>query len=136
MDFSDFSLDPANGIPIYVQLKQAIQYAVATGRYGPGSRLPTVRQLAVALKINPNTVSRVYSELERDGILATRQGRGTFVREMPRLETQGRQEMLRELMQHFLVQAYTLGFSSQEVLEVMQRMLAGNDKKWGDEVHE
>lgn len=136
MDFSDFKIDPANGIPIYVQLKQAIQYAVATGKYAPGSRLPTVRQLAVALKINPNTVSRVYSELERDGILATRQGRGTFVRDSPGLETEGRQQMLQELMQHFLVQAYNLGFSSREVLEAMQRMLAGNDERREGEVNE
>ncbi|TDA70043.1 MAG: GntR family transcriptional regulator [Clostridia bacterium] len=136
MDFNDFKLDSANGIPIYVQLKQAIQYAVATGKYVPGSRLPTVRQMAVALKINPNTVSRVYSELERDGILATRQGRGTFVCEAPGLETEGRQQMLQELIQHFLVQAYDLGFSSHEALEAIQRMLAGNDERRGGEVNE
>ena len=60
-----FEIDFDSGIPIYIQLKNEIKYAIATGKIPPGSQLPTVRQLAVDLKVNVNTISRVYSELER-----------------------------------------------------------------------
>ncbi len=76
-----FNINVDSRIPIYVQLKEAIKLAIATGKFPPGSQLPTVRQLAVQLKINANTVSRVYLELESEGVVATRQGKGTFVKD-------------------------------------------------------
>ena len=66
-------------MPLYAQLTRAIQFAIATGRLQVGEQLPTVRQLAVDLRINANTVAKVYAELERLGILETRRGVGTFV---------------------------------------------------------
>lgn len=124
----DLKLDPHNGIPIYIQLKQAVQYAVATGRYPPGSRLPTVRQLAVSLKINPNTVSRVYSELEREGVVATRQGRGTFVLDTGLPEEAARKEMLRDMLEGILVRAHELGYSPREVIAEIQQMVQEEGK--------
>lgn len=112
----DFHLDPASGVPIYVQLKQEIKYAIASGRYPPGSRLPTVRQLAVALRVNPNTVSRVYSELEKEGLLATRQGKGTFVKENLPADNPGRDDILRKLVADFWQECLALGFSPEEIL--------------------
>ena len=73
------SIDPRHPTPIHAQLSQAIRGAIASGRIGVGEQLPTVRQLAVDLKVNANTVSRVYVELERAGILETQRGVGTFV---------------------------------------------------------
>ncbi|HEY0614249.1 MAG TPA: GntR family transcriptional regulator [Candidatus Elarobacter sp.] len=76
-----FAVDPHGGPPIYMQLVEQIKRAVAVGALAPGERLPTVKSLAHDLKVNPNTVARVYRELERDGIIDTAPGRGSFVRE-------------------------------------------------------
>ena len=76
-----FAIDERDPTPLYAQLERAIRVAIATGRLGVGDRLPTVRQLAVDLKVNANTVAKVYSELERAGVLETRRGVGTFIRQ-------------------------------------------------------
>ncbi|HEY4078221.1 MAG TPA: GntR family transcriptional regulator [Rhizomicrobium sp.] len=70
-----------NGVPIYVQLREQILAAIGRGMLKPGTQLPTMRQVAVALKIDLNTVQRAYAELERDGVLAKMRGVGTFVTE-------------------------------------------------------
>lgn len=72
-----------NGIPIYVQLREQILALIGRGLLKPGSQLPTMRQVAVALRIDLNTVQRAYAELERDGVLAKRRGMGSFVTEAP-----------------------------------------------------
>jgi GntR family transcriptional regulator len=76
-----FSVDPHGGAPLYLQLTEQIKRAVALGALAPGERLPTVKNLAHQLKLNANTVARVYRDLERDGIIDTSPGRGSFVRE-------------------------------------------------------
>src|ERR687896_676723 len=76
-------VNPRDAVPIYAQLERSIRVAVASGRLRPGDQLPTVRQLAVALRINANTVAKVYSQLERSGVLETRRGVGTFVVDAP-----------------------------------------------------
>src|SRR6476620_12705796 len=77
------AIDPRDPTPIYAQLNRALRAAIATGRLNPGDQLPTVRQLAVELRVNANTVARVYGELERDGVLETRRGVGSFVAATP-----------------------------------------------------
>jgi GntR family transcriptional regulator len=74
-------LDASSGVPLYLQLKQQIIQRIIQGEWEPGHQLPTVRQLAVDVSINVNTVSRVYQEVERDGFIRTQQGKGTFVRQ-------------------------------------------------------
>src|SRR5919109_2128706 len=73
------SIDPRDKTPIYAQLERGLRAAIASSRLRPGDQLPTVRQLAVALRVNANTVARVYAELERAGVLETRRGVGSFV---------------------------------------------------------
>ena len=75
----NFSLDLHSGVPVYRQIIDQVHSARASGAVGPGDRLPTVRQLAVDLSINPNTVVRAYRELELTGALTTHQGTGTFI---------------------------------------------------------
>ncbi len=117
-----FEIDFDSGIPIYIQLKNEIKYAIATGKIPPGSQLPTVRQLAVDLKVNVNTISRVYSELEKEGVLSTRQGKGTFVSEKKMMKTNGRnKERLDQLVDKLFIEAFELGFSPEELLEYIQR---------------
>src|SRR5437867_4981282 len=72
-------IDPRDATPLYAQLERGLRAAIATGRLQPGDQLPTVRQLAVDLRVNANTVARVYAELERAGVLETRRGVGSFV---------------------------------------------------------
>ena len=78
-----FYIDTNHPTPLYAQLERSIRFAIATGKLRIGEQLPTVRQLAVDLRINANTVAKVYAELERAGIVETRQGIGTFVNERP-----------------------------------------------------
>src|SRR5437764_3810455 len=73
------AVDPTDPTPIYAQLERGLRAAIATGRLRVGDQLPTVRQLAVDLRVNANTVAKVYGELERAGVLETRRGVGTFV---------------------------------------------------------
>src|SRR5215475_828647 len=74
-----FQIDDASGVPVYRQLMDQVQAGIATGRMAAGDQLPTVRQVAVDLAINPNTVMRAYRELEIRGVLDTQQGTGTFI---------------------------------------------------------
>lgn len=74
-----FAVDPHGGAPLYQQLTEQIKRAIAIGALSPGERLPTVKGLALDLKLNPNTVARVYRDLEREGVIATAPGRGSFV---------------------------------------------------------
>jgi GntR family transcriptional regulator len=76
-----FTIDPRSGVPLYHQLIEQVKRAVALGTLGPGEQLPTVKALALDLTINPNTVARAYRELERDEVIETSPGRGSFVRD-------------------------------------------------------
>ena len=114
-----FHINAADPTPLYAQLERAIRFAIATERLRIGEQLPTVRQLAVELRINANTVAKVYAELERAGIVETRRGVGTFVRarhfEAASRSDRGRE--LRTLTDRFLAEAAALGFSLEEVID-------------------
>ena len=108
-----FHVNPADPTPLYAQLTRAIQFAIATGELRIGEQLPTVRQMAVDLKINANTVAKVYLELERTGIVETRRGVGTFISDRPlppRLDNH-RDDHLRDFIDRFIAEAGALGFS-------------------------
>ena len=112
-----FYIDPASGVPFYRQIIDQIKYAIARDDLKPGNQLPTVRQLAVDLAINPNTVSKAYSQLEILGILETQQGSGTFISpqkvEVSELE---RQEKLDSLCREFITSAASYGFTLDELI--------------------
>ncbi|MCI0394913.1 MAG: GntR family transcriptional regulator [Chloroflexi bacterium] len=119
-------IDAADPLPLYAQLERGIRLAIATGRLIAGDQLPTVRQLAVDLRVNANTVAKVYAELERAGVLETRRGVGTFVRAVPgEVDTEeARRRQLRQLADRFLMEAAESGFSLPEVLEHLQGRLS------------
>src|SRR4051812_12700469 len=114
-----FLIDAADPTPLYAQLERAIRVAIATGRLRLGDKLPTVRQLAVDLRVNANTVAKVYGELERAGVLETRRGVGTFVRaaEADAVSAPERERHLRELEDRFLSGAASLGLRAAEAVE-------------------
>ena len=116
------SVDPQDRTPIYAQLDRALRAAIATGRLGVGDQLPTVRQLAVELSLNANTVARVYWELERAGILETRRGVGTFVTATPAKAHPPKQHerRLRTFVTRLLADASAAGFTLDDLLEALQ----------------
>ena len=109
-------------MPLYAQLTRAIRFAIATGRLRVGEQLPTVRQLAVDLRVNANTVAKVYAELERSGILETRRGVGTFVsaRHLAASHRHEHEKHLKELVDRFVEEAEAMGFSSDDLLDQLQ----------------
>src|SRR5213592_5242953 len=118
-----FHINAADPMPLYAQLERAIRFAIATGKLRVGDQLPTVRQLAVDLRINANTVAKVYAELERAGVLETRRGVGTFVSARPNeaASRRDRERHLRELAEHFIAQSHERGFSIDDVIEHLER---------------
>ena len=120
-----FSLDSKSGVPIYRQIQDQIRYGIASGLLSPGEQLPTMRALAVELSVNPNTVIKAYTELERQGILTTEQGSGTFVAPQPAvaLTEEDRQDKLKALCAEFLGQAARYGFGPDDVLRAIPKLM-------------
>jgi GntR family transcriptional regulator len=121
----EFRLSPDSGVPIYRQIQDQVWYGVALGLFRPGEQLPTVRALAVELAVNPNTVIKAYAELERDGVITTEQGSGTFVAPWPAVEYSAaeRRRTLDGLCVEFLAQAARHGFTARELLASLQTLL-------------
>jgi GntR family transcriptional regulator len=111
-----FHLDLQSGVPVYRQIIDQVHAARSAGTVGPGDRLPTVRQLAVDLSINPNTVVRAYRELELTGALTTHQGTGTFItdQKLERVDAD-RERKLDQLVAEFVARAGREGFTVKEL---------------------
>ena len=121
--WAGFLLDQADRTPVYAQLERGIRSAIATGRLAVGDQLPTVRQLAVDLRINANTVAKVYAFLERVGVLETRRGVGTFVaaRTAAPAEEALRRSELNRLVDRFLADLSHHGFLVDDAMPEIQR---------------
>ena len=108
-------------LPIYLQTANAIKRDIVTGKLSPGEKLPSVRDLAVEYTINPNTVSRVYKELESEGVCFTRRGMGTFVTEEQEKVDMLKEEMAGNLIRDFLESMEQLGFSRSEAIALLEK---------------
>lgn len=117
----EFRLDTTSGYPFYRQIIQQIEHAVLSRRLLPGDRLPTIRSLAIELKINPNTIAKAYNELELRGIVETQVGSGTYVSEnrVAEEDTQ-RQKKIEERLVRFIQDMDALGVSRRELLELIR----------------
>src|SRR5215469_14628387 len=119
-----FRLDLRSGVPVYRQLMDQVRAGMASGALVAGDQLPTVRQLAVDLAINPNTVLRAYRELELGGLLETQQGTGTFITEIkPRRDDVERQRQLDQLVGEFLARAGAAGFTVEELMKELRELV-------------
>ena len=117
----EFTISPATGVPIYLQLTEQICTGVARGRLRPDERLPSVREMSQTLVVNPNTVARAYTELEREGVLYTRPGLGVFVCQAPApLPKTARRERLLDRVDQVLVEAVRVGAAPAEVVELVE----------------
>jgi GntR family transcriptional regulator len=128
-----FTVDSSDPTPLYAQLDRGIRAAIASGRLRAGDRLPTVRQLAVNLRINANTVAKVYAELERAGVLVTQRGIGTFVRDNPAplglAARRDRERELRSLVDRLLADASAIGISLSEITQYLKTLEARHTKE-------
>ncbi|MEO8430707.1 MAG: GntR family transcriptional regulator [Acidobacteriota bacterium] len=125
-----FRLDTSSGVPFYRQVIDQVLLAVADGRLGPGVQLPTVRQLAVDLSVNLNTVAKAYREMEIRGIVDTQQGTGTFVatRRAERRSAE-RRKALDGLVDRFVSLAASSGFSLDELAEALTERAEKMDRR-------
>ena len=119
-----FHIDPSSGTPIYRQIVDQVRQAVAGGTLRPGDRLPSVRDLALELAVNPNTIAKAYQELERDGVIETPRGRGSFVADRDHnLPMKERLNRLAGSVERLAVEAYHLGIPDAQVEELVRRKL-------------
>jgi GntR family transcriptional regulator len=116
----NFTLDPVNGVPIYRQIIQQIEYAILSGRMRAGDRLPTIRALAVELKTNPNTIARAYNEMEIKGILVTQVGSGTYISDKkPVLDDDRLNRKIQEVLGRFMQEIQGLGVDKRELIRMI-----------------
>jgi GntR family transcriptional regulator len=130
-----FTVDSTDPTPLYAQIERGIRAAIAARRLRSGDRLPTVRQLAVDLRVNANTVAKVYAELERAGVLATQRGIGTFVRDNPTphptapTTRRDRERELRPLVDRLLADASAIGISLPEIVAYIKAIEGRHTKE-------
>jgi GntR family transcriptional regulator len=121
------AVNPRDATPLHAQLERSIRVAIASRRLRPGDQLPTVRQLAVALRINANTVAKVYSHLEREGALETRRGVGTFIADVPETgrNQAARDADLRAIVTRALAEASARGFTAADLRRELNALIKG-----------
>ena len=120
----NFQLDFRSDVPIYEQIAEELRKKIAEGQVAPGDQLPTVRQLALDLRVNFNTVSRAYRVLDEAGLISTQRGRGTYIWEEPTEETMRAIKMksLEELARNYLQEVNRLGFSVESAIEELKQL--------------
>jgi GntR family transcriptional regulator len=125
----NLELDFRSGIPIYLQVVDRIKEMIADGQLKPGDQLPTVRALALEMRINFNTVARAYRILDEAGIISTQQGRGTYILDIPAPEVANamRQTTLEALTDRYLADAIRLGFDPKDILTIMRKQITQNN---------
>jgi GntR family transcriptional regulator len=121
----NLEIDFRSGIPIYLQVVERIKERLAAGQLKPGDQLPTVRSLALDLRVNFNTIARAYRIMDESGIISTQQGRGTYILEVPSLEVSEsiRLKALEDLTQRYITDAERLGVSPEELNVVLNKRL-------------
>lgn len=114
-----------NDRPIYLQLMERIQHDIISGVYKPGDKLPSVRDLAVEAAVNPNTMQKALSELERCGLVYSQRTSGRFITDNTDMLKEMRTELAREHIQNFFEQMRKLGFSDKDTLEMIRNTIKG-----------
>jgi GntR family transcriptional regulator len=127
-----FQINPSDPTPLYAQLDRAIRLGISIGHLPPDTQLPTVRQMAVDLCINSNTVAKVYRDLERTGILETRRGIGTFIKaSAPKAMSKSERDgLLTSLADRFLAEAAAMGFSADQLLDYLVNRLRKGHREY------
>jgi len=122
-DTSQFQVDENSGIPLWSQVRKRLIFLIVSGYYQPGDQLPTVRELAVQLDINYNTVNKVYQILEREGYVVTRRGRGTFVAELDDKTLLTLDNKVDLLADELVEQGFDFGMTGDEILRTVKNRI-------------
>ena len=123
----EFSIDTKSGVPFYRQIIEQVKYGITGGLLSPGDQIPTVRQLAADLSVNPNTVIRAYREMELGGVLDTQQGSGTYVADhQPEIDELEKRRKLDQILTELLARAHEYGFTLGEILDGLQQRKEGS----------
>ena len=118
----NFRLDPKTGTPFYRQIIDQIKFGIAAGNLKTGEQLPTVRALAVELKVNLNTVAKAYRELEIQNVLETQQGTGTFINDIKiQISDQQKEDKLQEICHEFSSIAFSYGFTVKDLIRKLKK---------------
>ena len=117
-----FSIDPSDARPLYVQIMDAIRHGAAGGALRPDDPLPSVRQLATDLRVNPNTVKQAYRDLEREGVIYVKRGQGTFVAAAAAVRPRARPAMLRPIAERALFETRRLGLGASDLVEAVEAL--------------
>ncbi|MDQ7725111.1 GntR family transcriptional regulator [Bacillus halotolerans] len=114
--------------PIYLQIADQIFYRLVRQELVPGDKLPSVREMAIQTKVNPNTIQRTYSEMERLGIVETRRGQGTFIAENAEIVDELKERLTREVFESFIHQMAELGLTKEEMLAGIKKYTEGGQE--------
>jgi len=117
-------VDPSAAIPVYVQIMDHVKHSIASGLLRNGDRLPSIRDLARELRVNPNTVVKAYRELEIEGVIESRKGQGSYVSATSGLMSlANRRKILSEIVDRMLVEAYHLSLNDERVIEIVRERM-------------
>jgi len=114
-------IDPKSPLPTYEQIKQALKMAILSGRLEEGDRLSSLREMAIKLNVNPNTIIKVYYQLEMDGFIYSRPGAGYYVRIDPSKINSGKQELFESITEEYVSKALQLGYSLEDVIDEISK---------------
>jgi GntR family transcriptional regulator len=119
------NIDEDSNVPIYIQIEDSISSMIAAGQLKPGEQLPTIRELAADIRVNLNTVARAYFELDKEGVISTQRGKGTFVSGVPdeKMIKKKREKLLYSIIDAALMEASNLGYSKEEISRAFQSEL-------------
>ena len=135
-----FQIDPHSGVPIYRQLMDQIRYYLASGVLGVGGQLPSIREMAQTLSVNPTTIVKAYTELEHQGVIEMKHGKGAFISaSSSRMTPEEREAELRRLVSQMAVEAVQMGGSAELVVRLVKEEMAKiteRTTKSGDSSHE
>lgn len=118
-----FKIDENSGIPVWIQVRRRLVYLIISGHYTSGEQLPTVRELAVQLDINYNTVNKVYQDLERDGFIVTKRGKGTFVTEQDAMTLLDIDNKIELLADNLVREAFDFGMEGDEIVQTVKERI-------------
>ena len=123
MDFNE-------NLPIYIQIMNLVKGKMVSGEINGGDKLPSVRELSKELKVNPNTIQRTYQELEREGLVFTQRGMGTFAAEDKEVIKELKKSMAADVVNGFLMEMKKLGFSPNEIMDIISERIEKEERKW------
>jgi GntR family transcriptional regulator len=133
MELLNIKINPKSAVPVYEQVKREIKLAILSGNLKDGDRLISIRELAVRLKINPNTIVKVYYQLEVEGFIVSRPGAGYFVTENAGKARKGKQELFERITDDYIASASDLGYSMENMIEELKARSGEIEKQEGED---